>query len=167
MLVLMFAYSLTTLLILPFILQDEALESGCSIQLWFNQMNRVKMCQLFVCIPWTSVHRYICRESFKIKLLIITWTIQKSSVLNLTGKHFFRGTVSWDFCPQVYSWLRSSVPDPDPYWFWSAGSGSRSRRAKITQNIEKRIEISSLEVLDILFWGLKATPVVRTSFAEA
>ncbi len=31
MLVLMFAYSLITLLILPFILQDEALSSGCSM----------------------------------------------------------------------------------------------------------------------------------------
>ncbi len=44
------------------------------------------------------------------------------------------------------------------------GSGSGSRRSKITK---KNKEISCFEVLDILFSGLKASPVAKTSFMEA
>ncbi len=35
------------------------------------------------------------------------------------------------------------------------------------QKIEKRTEFSSFEVLDVLFWGLKASPVAWESFMEA
>ncbi len=56
----------------------------------------------------------------------------------------------------------------DPHSFWSAGSGSavgiRIRRAKINHKSE---ENSSLEVLDVLFWGMKTSPVAWTSFMEA
>jgi hypothetical protein len=38
-------------------------------------------------------------------------------------------------------------PEPDPHW--ECGSGSR--RAKMTLKIEKREEVSSFEVLDVLF----------------
>jgi hypothetical protein len=37
--------------------------------------------------------------------------------------------------------------DPDPY----SESGSGSRRAKMTQKVEKNLEISCFEVLDVLF----------------
>jgi hypothetical protein len=41
-----------------------------------------------------------------------------------------------------------NVVDPDPHSFWSAGSGSGCMRAKMTH---EREEISSFEVLDVLF----------------
>jgi hypothetical protein len=37
----------------------------------------------------------------------------------------------------------------------------------MTQKIEKRREFSSFEVLDVLFWGLKASSVAWASFMEA
>jgi hypothetical protein len=42
--------------------------------------------------------------------------------------------------------------DPDPHWEY----GSGSRRAKMTH---KRLENSSFEVLNVLFQGLKTSPV--------
>jgi hypothetical protein len=51
---------------------------------------------------------------------------------------------SFDYKLLIYG----SVVDPDPHSFWSAGSGSRSRRAKMTR---KSQEMSSFEVLDVLF----------------
>ncbi len=45
-------------------------------------------------------------------------------------------------------------------------SGSGSRRAIWTTN-RKSEEISCFEMLDVLFWGLKASPVAWTSFMEA
>jgi hypothetical protein len=48
--------------------------------------------------------------------------------------------------------------DPDPY------SESGSRRAKMTHKSE---ENSSFEVLDVLFRGMKTSPVAWTSFMEA
>jgi hypothetical protein len=76
-------------------------------------------------------------------------------------KVFFKGSVSWDFFPQFYSWLRFSVSDPDPYWFWSAGSGSGSRRATMTQKNRKKGKHFkfwsarySLLGLDVLYGGL-------------
>jgi hypothetical protein len=38
---------------------------------------------------------------------------------------------------------------------------------KWTTKIEKSSEISCFEVLDVLFWGLKASPVAWTSFLKA
>jgi hypothetical protein len=43
--------------------------------------------------------------------------------------------------------------DPDPHSFWSTGS----RRAKMTQKIK---EISSSEILDVLFWGISKLQVL-------
>jgi hypothetical protein len=63
---------------------------------------------------------------------------------------------------------RVSDPDPDPHGstlIWVAGSGSR--RAKMTHKNRKKYEFSCFEVLDVLFWGLKASPVAWTSFMEA
>jgi hypothetical protein len=51
-----------------------------------------------------------------------------------------------------------------------AGSRSGSRRAKITHKISenrKKLKISCLEVLDVLFFGLKASPAAWASFIEA
>ncbi len=50
---------------------------------------------------------------------------------------------------------------------FGSGSVSGSRRAKMTQKIEKTTEFSSFEVLHVLFWGLKASPVAWASFMEA
>ena len=56
-------------------------------------------------------------------------------------------------------WIRIRIqiadPDPDP--------GGQ----KWPQNIEKRTEFSSFEVLDVLFWRLKVSPVAWASFMEA
>jgi hypothetical protein len=51
--------------------------------------------------------------------------------------------------------------DPDLY------SESGSRRAKMTTEVEKIKEISCFEVMDVLFWELKACFVTWTSFMEA
>ncbi len=51
--------------------------------------------------------------------------------------------------------IRIQIADPDP------------GRQKWPQKIEKRTEFSSFEVLDVLFWGLKASPVAWESFMEA
>jgi hypothetical protein len=45
--------------------------------------------------------------------------------------------------------------------------GSGSSRAKFTHKSRKNLEISCFEVLDILFWELKASSVTSTSFMEA
>jgi hypothetical protein len=58
------------------------------------------------------------------------------------------------------------VVDPDPHRI-NRVSGSRSRRAKITTKIEKSKEFSCFEELDVLFRGLKASPVALASFREA
>ncbi len=50
-----------------------------------------------------------------------------------------------------------TISDPDPH------SGEHRRLTKI----EKSKEISCFEVLDVLFWGLKASPVAWKSFMEA
>jgi hypothetical protein len=47
------------------------------------------------------------------------------------------------------------------------GSASGSRRAKITHKNIKSTEFSCFEVLDVLFRGLKASPVAWASFMEA
>ncbi len=58
-------------------------------------------------------------------------------------------------------WIRIRIriqiadPDPDP--------GGQ----KWPQKIEKRTEFSSFEVLDVLFWGLKASPVAWEFFMGA
>jgi hypothetical protein len=60
------------------------------------------------------------------------------------------------------------VVDPDPHssaLIWVAGSGSR--RAKMTLKYRKSKEFSCFEVLDVLFWGLKASPVACAFFMEA
>jgi hypothetical protein len=51
--------------------------------------------------------------------------------------------------------IRIQIADPDP--------GGE----KWPQKIEKRTEFSSFEVLDVHFWGLKASPVAWASFMEA
>ncbi len=64
----------------------------------------------------------------------------------------------------------SVVADPDPNWIRIqsvSGSGSGSRRAKMTHKNRKKVqEISCFKVLDVLFWGLKASSVAWTSFME-
>ncbi len=56
-------------------------------------------------------------------------------------------------------WIRIRIhiadPDPDP--------GGQ----KLSTKIEKSTEFSCFEVLDVLFWGLKASPVTWASFIEA
>ncbi len=37
----------------------------------------------------------------------------------------------------------------------------------MTHKIEKSPEFSSFEVLDVLFWGMKASPVAWASFMDA
>ncbi len=51
--------------------------------------------------------------------------------------------------------IRIRNPDPDP--------GGQKWPTKIGKNLES----SCLEVLDVLFWGLKSSPVAWTSFTEA
>jgi hypothetical protein len=51
--------------------------------------------------------------------------------------------------------------DPDPGPHWEYGSGSGSRRAIMNHKSE---ENSSFEVLDVLFRGMKTSPVAWTSF---
>jgi len=55
--------------------------------------------------------------------------------------------------------------DPDPHS--NCGSGTGSRRAKKFNKNRKRTEFSCFEVLDVLFSGLKASPVAWPSFMEA
>ncbi len=64
-----------------------------------------------------------------------------------------------------HHYISTSVSDPDPHWFWSAGSGSR--RAKITYKNRKKLKNFKFEVLNVLFWGLKASTVAGTSFYES
>ncbi len=52
-------------------------------------------------------------------------------------------------------WIRIQIADPDP--------GGQKWPTKI----EKSTEFSCVEVLDFLFWGLKASPVDWASFVEA
>ncbi len=66
----------------------------------------------------------------------------------------------------------SRVVDPDPYGsalIWVVGSGSGSRRAKMTHKYWKKLRIFMFRsgVLDVLIWGLKASPVACASFMEA
>jgi hypothetical protein len=51
--------------------------------------------------------------------------------------------------------IRIQIPDPDP------------GRQKLPTKIEKSLEFSCFEVLDVLFSGLKASPVAWASFMEA
>jgi hypothetical protein len=63
--------------------------------------------------------------------------------------------------------LKVRVADPNLYPHGSAfkwGSGSGSRRAKWPTKLQKRPEFPCFEVLDVLFWGLKASSVAWTSF---
>jgi hypothetical protein len=53
--------------------------------------------------------------------------------------------------------------DPDPY----SESGSGSMRAKMTHKSRKFVKRSCFEVLDGLFWELKASSVTWTFFMEA
>ncbi len=53
--------------------------------------------------------------------------------------------------------IRIQIADPDP----DPGG------LKCPTKIEKSIEFSCFEVLDFLFWGLKASPVAWASFMEA
>jgi hypothetical protein len=52
--------------------------------------------------------------------------------------------------------------DPDP----ESGPGSGSRRAKMTHKSRKKLKISCFEMLDGLFWELKASSVTWTFFIE-
>ncbi len=51
--------------------------------------------------------------------------------------------------------IRIQIADPDPVG------------QKWPTKIEKSTEFSCFEVLDVLFWGLKASPVAWVSFMEA
>ncbi len=56
---------------------------------------------------------------------------------------------------RIHIQIRNPYPDPDP--------GGQKWPAKT----EKSLEISCFEVLDVLFWGMKASPVPWTSFMDA
>jgi hypothetical protein len=58
--------------------------------------------------------------------------------------------------------IRSVDPDPCS----ESGFGSGYRRAKWPTKVEKK-EMSCFEVVDVLFWELKASFVTWTSFIEA
>ncbi len=64
-----------------------------------------------------------------------------------------------------------SVSDPDPDWIriqsgqWIPDPDPGGQ--KWPTKIEKNYEISYFEVLNVLFWGLKASPVAWTSFVDA
>jgi hypothetical protein len=65
--------------------------------------------------------------------------------------------------------FRVAHPDPDldPHGsalIWVAGSGSDPGGQKWPTKKEKK---SCFEFLDVLFWGLKASPVAWASFIEA
>ncbi len=71
-------------------------------------------------------------------------------------------------CSTLFHFPTIRVSDPDPHWFafiWVAWSGSR--RTKNDPQIEKSKEISRFEVLDVLFCGLKASPVAWAWGVEA
>jgi hypothetical protein len=55
----------------------------------------------------------------------------------------------------ILTWISIRNSDPDP--------GGK----KLSTKIGEREEISSFEVLDVLFCGLKASPVTWTPFMEA
>jgi hypothetical protein len=79
---------------------------------------------------------------------------------NLTSKLFVVFLIQdpiYKFC----STLR--VADPDSH----SNCGSGSRRAKMTHKNRKSTEFSCFEVLDVLFRGLKASPLAWASFMEA
>jgi hypothetical protein len=59
--------------------------------------------------------------------------------------------------------IRGAGSGPDPH----SNCGSGSRRAKMTHKKRKSTEFSCFEVLDVLFWGLKASSVAWASFMEA
>jgi hypothetical protein len=63
-----------------------------------------------------------------------------------------------DLDPHSFEFL-----EPDPDLHLKCGSGSESRRAKMTHKYEKNKEFMP----DVLFWGLKASPVACASFMEA
>ncbi len=50
----------------------------------------------------------------------------------------------------------------DLHSFWLAGSGSRRKQIP-----HKKVKISSFEVLDVFFLGMKTYPVAWMSFMEA
>jgi hypothetical protein len=52
-------------------------------------------------------------------------------------------------------WIRIQSGQADPY----PDSESRSRRARMTHKNRKTLKISCFEVLDVLFRGLKVSPV--------
>ncbi len=114
-----------------------------------------------------------CVSRPRAEILLYGWerTVYNEKKLNVIEILFsekargWGGVSIWNVRSRHYSSkLFTSVVDPDLHWFWSAVFGSGSRRAK---NPQKRGEISCFEVLDVLFWWLKASPVARTSFTEA
>jgi hypothetical protein len=66
-----------------------------------------------------------------------------------------------------------SGSDPDskgslePYPYADSQSGSGSKRAKITHKKKRRLINFPFEVLDVVFLGLKASPVTWTFFMKA
>ncbi len=73
-----------------------------------------------------------------------------------------------------HSLIKISISDPD--WIRiqlvrsvdpDSESGSESKRAKMTHKSRNFLENSCFEVLDVLFWGLKASSVAWKSFMEA
>jgi hypothetical protein len=83
--------------------------------------------------------------------------MSQEEIETLDNVSFFKNDMRYDK-------INVSDPYPDPHWFCSAGSGSR--RTKITQKKGKREENFQFWLLDVLFWGLKASPVAWTSFME-
>ncbi len=96
----------------------------------------------------------------------VFWNLAAKRWKTLSAKYY------WDGLEKI------RVSDPDPHGsalIWAVGSG-RIQIAdpdpdpggeKWHKKIEKRTEFSSFEVLDVHFWGLKASPVAWASFMEA
>ncbi len=74
--------------------------------------------------------------------------------------------------------LKIRVVDPDPHGsalIWVAGSRSvfkmriqiKEGKNEITQKNRRRKKYSCVKLLDVLFWGLKASPIAWASFREA
>ncbi len=122
------------------------------------------------------IHNPVCNLPESRPTSLYTTNSQKTCIQYPVKLHFlFR--VSYVWCEQGFgsgslsgsgsAWIRinlscwirirTQIADPDP------DRGGQ----KWPKKIEKRTEFSSFEVLDVLFWELKASPVAWESFMEA
>jgi hypothetical protein len=112
---------------------------------------------------------YFCQSGFDVKCAIHPehhlWSVWGNQPRGLAGLD-----PVWGDAGQVNKsllwiriWIRIRIHfrrlDPNPHWEY--GSGSRRVRIKMTHKMKK------IHVLDVIFWGMKTSPVARTSFMEA